>query len=366
MTRSAPPLPDALSTAPFLASDLTRLGVPRSRVRGRDVARLGPGLYAHRNAEVTEAGVAAALKRKFPGSILAGPTAARLLRIPLPTGMDSWTPGDRVHLACAPGDSRSTAAGVQWERTVVSADDRVQFQLAHTLQRPPSAEEWWRFEAEGMSRRRLWISICRHVPMDWRVIVADHLLRQPRPWAGDLHRRPHATVDDLTAILERLAGYRGVGLAREALQLAREGTDSPQETRLRLALHWAGLPEPVLNPKLALGSDGSWIEPDLFFPDYGLVVEYDGQPHFDGDAPSRGQARTLRLRRAGFTDVHVFRSDLGKTRVGMSDAQVRAALEGSRAVSVVASELLHRGWRPTLSVRARLQRLFPELHPHLR
>ena len=40
---------------------------------------------------------------------------------------------------------------------------------------------------------------------------------------------------------------RGCRLARRAASLAREGVDSPQETRLRLLLVLAGLPEPRVN-----------------------------------------------------------------------------------------------------------------------
>ena len=347
-------------SAPFLTADAQRHGVSRFRLRADDIVRLGAGLYAQNSTVVTEAGMVAALSRKHPDSVASGVTAARLLNVPLPGPLGDWMPGERIHLACRPNASRSSTS-VQWERTLVAETDVVRLQLSSVLPAAVHPSDRWRFEVAAMARPRLWVSLCRVLPLDWRIAVADHLLREPRPWAGDAHWQPHATAETLTALLDRLAGYRGAGSARAAAADARVGADSPQETRLRLALQWAGLPSPELNPRLRISADGSWIEPDLFYPDFGVIVEYDGRPHFEGDAPSQGQNRSLRLRRSGYCDVHIFRSDLAMTRVGMPDAEVRARLAASGAVAVVAKELLHRGWRPTRAVQARLLRIAPGL-----
>jgi len=61
--------------------------------------------------------------------------------------------------------------------------------------------------------------------------------------------------------------------------LAREGVDSPQETRIRLLLVLAGLPEPRLN-LIIRGRDGSWHRRyDLVYEHLRLIVEYDGRQH---------------------------------------------------------------------------------------
>jgi hypothetical protein len=61
--------------------------------------------------------------------------------------------------------------------------------------------------------------------------------------------------------------------------LARKGVDSPQETRLRLLLVLAGLPEPRVNLTIR-GSDGSWRRRyDLAYEDLLLIIEYDGRQH---------------------------------------------------------------------------------------
>lgn len=70
-------------------------------------------------------------------------------------------------------------------------------------------------------------------------------------------------------------GHRA--LARQAADLVRERVDSPMETRVRLMLIFAGLPEPVVN--LRVGDDGRTFRLDLSWPELRLAVEYDGRQH---------------------------------------------------------------------------------------
>jgi hypothetical protein len=67
--------------------------------------------------------------------------------------------------------------------------------------------------------------------------------------------------------------------SRVAPGLAREGVDSPQETRLRLLLVLAGLPEPCVN-LIIRGRDGSRRRRyDLGYQHLRLIIEYDGRQH---------------------------------------------------------------------------------------
>jgi hypothetical protein len=55
--------------------------------------------------------------------------------------------------------------------------------------------------------------------------------------------------------------------------------DSPQETRIRLLLVLAGLPEPCVN-LIIRGRDGGWRRRyDLAYEELQLIVEYDGRQH---------------------------------------------------------------------------------------
>jgi hypothetical protein len=67
--------------------------------------------------------------------------------------------------------------------------------------------------------------------------------------------------------------------AARAAEYVREGVDSPMETRLRMLIVLAGLPEPVLNVTVR-DEDGEVLRRyDLCYPDLKLVIEYEGRQH---------------------------------------------------------------------------------------
>ena len=71
---------------------------------------------------------------------------------------------------------------------------------------------------------------------------------------------------------------RGSALARRAADLVRERVDSVRETRLRLVLVLAGLPEPECN--ISLGSEQWFIgKVDLVYQKYRVLLEYEGSQH---------------------------------------------------------------------------------------
>jgi Protein of unknown function (DUF559) len=68
-------------------------------------------------------------------------------------------------------------------------------------------------------------------------------------------------------------------LAREAAGLIRAGVDSPMETRIRLLVVLAGLPEPQVN-LIIRDEDGAWVwRFDLCYEQWKLIIEYDGRQH---------------------------------------------------------------------------------------
>lgn len=96
--------------------------------------------------------------------------------------------------------------------------------------------------------------------------------------AGDwLLRLGLTTWGELVAVP---ATYRGAGaaLARRAAGLVRERVDSPRETRLRLCLVLAGLPDPEVNPVLTVR--GRVVgRVDLLLRRWRVVLEYEGDQH---------------------------------------------------------------------------------------
>jgi hypothetical protein len=92
-----------------------------------------------------------------------------------------------------------------------------------------------------------------------------------------------AKLTTIPTLIEAIQAWHGCGtrLALHAARLMREGVDSPMETRVRLLIVMAGLPEPTVNV-IVRGEDGSWrMRFDLCYLDQRLIVEYDGRQHAD-------------------------------------------------------------------------------------
>ena len=73
--------------------------------------------------------------------------------------------------------------------------------------------------------------------------------------------------------------------AKRAAGLVRTGVDSPMETRLRLLIVFAGLPEPTVDHRIHDEHGHLLYRFDLSYLKYGLIIEYDGRQH----AESSGQ-----------------------------------------------------------------------------
>ena len=76
--------------------------------------------------------------------------------------------------------------------------------------------------------------------VDELVVAGDSCVRIPRREfeGSDL---PLCSLGDLQRMIDRHRGKRGIRRAREAIKLIRVGSDSPQESLLRLAIVRGGL-----------------------------------------------------------------------------------------------------------------------------
>lgn len=146
------------------------------------------------------------------------------------------------------------------------------------------------------------------------------------------------TPDELVAVEAR---GRRRGPARRAAALVRAGVDSPMETRLRLLLVLAGLPEPVVN--LAIHDDSGRVRYrlDLGYPQVRIAVEYDGRQHAENTAQWRWDVRRREeLEAEGWRLVVVLSGDVYR-EPARTLARVVAAL-GERGLRVTVREA---GWR---------------------
>jgi len=155
------------------------------------------------------------------------------------------------------------------------------------------------------------------------VVVADGLIK-----AG------HTSPERLSEAVAQWGG-RGCRLARRAASLARKGVDSPQETRLRLLLVLAGLPEPRVN-LIIRGREGSWRRRyDLVYEQFRLIIEYDGRQHAEdaqqwlSDIFRREELDQIRWRLVIVTSGGIYREPL-RTLERVRDALVECGAEGIR------------------------------------
>lgn len=106
--------------------------------------------------------------------------------------------------------------------------------------------------------------------------------------AGDwMMRRKSMTRARLGAAVDVATG-RVASRAREALSYVRPDVDSPMETRLRMLLVLAGVPEPEINLKIRDGDGELLRRYDLSWPQVRVIVEYNGKVH-DTDRATRNK-----------------------------------------------------------------------------
>lgn len=178
---------------------------------------------------------------------------------------------------------------------------------------------------------RTWLDLAEMLTVDELVVAGDSCVRVPRPeFEGrDL---PLCSIGDLQRMIDRHKGKRGLRRAKEAIKLIRVGSDSPQESLLRLALVRAGLPEPELNVPIISEDGVRHHEPDLSYRKYKVGIEYEGEHHGEERQIVRDIARSERYAALGWTEVRISNRHMFN--------------EAKPAVSKVRAALTQAGWRP--------------------
>lgn len=234
------------------------------------------GVYVANSVEVTPLLQVEAAILRVPGAVASHHTAIRLWKAIAPDG-------DDIHLSVLrdPRRGRTRVRGVQVHEVR---------QLEHESR-------------EGVPRTppgRCFLDLAQVVTdVNDLVIAGDSLIRQTR--------LTPASLGDIVAT----PGGRGIVRARDAAALVRDGVDSPMETRLRLLLLAAGLPDPVVGYTVR-SVDGGWIaKPDLAYPFQRIAIDYDGRHHLDDPKQWRRDiARREDLEREGWLLRVVIASDI--------------------------------------------------------
>jgi hypothetical protein len=130
--------------------------------------------------------------------------------------------------------------------------------------------------------------------------------------ADQFVRRKVTTPLDLITAAENHLGQGG-RLARQAGLLCRDKVDSGTETRARLLMVLAGLPEPVVNHPIRRLDGSVEYRLDLSFPDHLLAIEYDGRWHDEPGQQLLDGARREDLELRGWRFVVLHAEDLFDT-----------------------------------------------------
>ncbi|MGN7780826.1 hypothetical protein ACTJJE_15045 [Mycolicibacterium sp. 22603] len=158
----------------------------------------------------------------------------------------------------------------------------------------------------------------RHLPRDEAVARIDALLTLGR-----------VTVDDVAPLLVRHPRATGIRRLKTVLELVDAGAESPQETRLRLALIDAGMPPDRTQIPVVDGQGRIVARVDMGWEELRVAVQYDGRHHqTDRATYVRDQKVNRALQARGWVVIRVIAEDSLADVVG----RVAAALYG-------------RGWR---------------------
>ncbi|MCY1234060.1 hypothetical protein D9M72_466290 [compost metagenome] len=281
-------LPAHLAVAPFTLESARASGVTRARLRRKDVAHVGRGLYRPSDWNFELEAAARALSTASPGAWISHVTAARLHCQLLPPWLADST---ELHLSkprALPSVRRNGVIG----HTVVALEDEIE-------------------SIDGLrvsTRSRTWLDLARRLPVGDLVCMGDQLIRVPRV-AFEGRTRPYDTLDGLRTLVGRHPNLQGVVRAREALHLMRVGADSAPESLLRLAMADAGLPEPEL--QLALRpTDAVSPTADLGYRHRRLAIQYDGEHHLLDTQILSDRRRDKAFESAGWTVLILGKDDL--------------------------------------------------------
>ena len=279
-------LPLPLATAPFTFVSARASGVTVDRLRCKDVVNVGRGLYRPADWDFDLEGAARALSAASPGAWISHVTAARLRCQLLPPWLADST---ELHLS-KPRSLPSVRRKGVFGHTVLALEDEIEL-------------------ADGIrlsTRSRTWLDLARVLPLHDLVSMGDELIRIPRvDFEG--RTQPYDTVAGLRLLVGRHPNLQGIVRARDALDLMRVGADSAPESRLRLAITSAGLPEPELQVRLRAGDERS-PSADLGFRHRRLAIQYDGGHHLSDAQIFSDRRRDKAFESAGWT-VLVFDKD---------------------------------------------------------
>jgi hypothetical protein len=308
------PLPPHLDGESFSTAELRAAGLDLNRTVAGDVQRFSHGLYRPSGPPrltwessglpgpghgLSPQDVRALLRHRTD-AVVSHLSAALLYQVPLPRWTTRPNTENRrlsarsLHVSVPHDGSRIRRADiVEHRRTVLDAD------IVHRLGIRVTTPARTLLDLAALSPE---------LGRDDLVVAGDHLVR--RPWLPGVGRTdPLTTMAEIRAALQRAGRFRGIAAAREALDLVRVGADSPPETRTRLALVDAGLPEPELQVP-AEPADPSSPKADLGLVRWKIALQYEGYHHRDARQQAADARRDAWFQTRGWLVIKITSEDL--------------------------------------------------------
>ena len=261
----------------------------------RDYIRLYPDTYVHKDVEVDATVRARAVWCWSQGrGTLAGWSAAALLGV---KWIDNTEPGGLSLI----GQTRSPA-GLDLYRERLADSDRQQ-----------------RRSVAITTPERTAFDLGRRLPLDRAVEAVDAI-----------YQATGVTRSKLSKYADGHSGARGLVQLRQVIELSDEGAESVWETRTRLAIIADGFPRPESQVHV-FDAAGQFIgRADLGWPQWRVLVEYDGNDHFNFEQRNRDVERWNALEAAGWRVIRVKKRQLIQGRALLMQ-QIRQILREAGA-----------------------------------
>jgi len=240
--------PDIDLRRPFTRADAVAAGLDPKLLQGSRFRRIFRGVYILREVPVSPfVRTQAALVLHRPTAFASHVSAARVYRLPVPEHPDE-------HISVSDAADRRTRDGI-----VSHVADRRAHVVIHRGVRLSGP-------------LRMFVELASLLSLVDLVVVGDALLGVFKTRAGVLVEYSERSTN------------RHAATARKAAAFVRDEVDSPMETRLRMLMVLAGLPEPKVNHKIRDEHGSVLMRLDLSYPDLQLIIEYDGRQHAEDPA----------------------------------------------------------------------------------
>lgn len=265
---------------------------------------------------------AAYQKRMHPEHVFSHATAAQLYGLPMPLYADRTSP---LHVSTPAPLRPPQCRGVIGHEVAEQVWDCREI----LLRDEPTAQL---FAFRVCSPTLLWAQLASTLDTDDLVALGDAIVT-PMSRPGLLDDPVLATIDELRTTAALHVGRRGAKAMTAAVGRIRSGPLSRPESLLRLMLVRAGVPEPQLNVAVADASGHDVAIADLSWPQFRVLIEYEGDYHRRSTAKFRSDVRRgERYADADWFQIRAYADDV--------------FTDPGSLIARVSKRLVARGWRP--------------------